>query len=257
MGSHLSPAIIGLLVFAATFGGALVGIWLRQRLPAHHLDADSQSTVKVGIGLIATMTALVLGLVTASAKSSYDTLDSAVKQSAAEVLSLDRILARYGPEAQPVREALRTAVAFGVERNWPQAAGSKPVMQPTAPAQPAEQLMRQIRALPETSDEQIWLKSRALEAGENLLNVRWAMVSAIGPSVPVPFLIVLVFWLLVTFSSFGLFAPRNGTVIAVLLVCAMSVASAIFLILEMDGPFAGLIRISPKPMLYALSQVAQ
>lgn len=257
MGSHLSPAIIGLLVFAATFGGALVGIWLRQRLPAHHLDADSQSTVKVGIGLIATMTALVLGLVTASAKSSYDTLDSAVKQSAAEVLSLDRILARYGPEAQPVREALRTAVAFGVERNWPQAAGSKPVMQPTAPAQPAEQLMRQIRALPETSDEQVWLKSRALEAGENLLNVRWAMVSAIGPSVPVPFLIVLVFWLLVTFSSFGLFAPRNGTVIAVLLVCAMSVASAIFLILEMDGPFAGLIRISPKPMLYALSQVAQ
>jgi hypothetical protein len=253
----MSPALIGLLVFAATFGGALGGIWLRQRLPAHHTDADSQSTVKVGIGLIATMTALVLGLVTASAKSSYDTLDLAVKNSAAEVLSLDRILARYGPEGQPVREALRAAVAFGIEKNWPENAGSRPMMHPTGPARPAEELMRQIRALPETNDEQGWLKSHALEAGEDLLNVRWAMVSAIGPSVPVPFLIVLVFWLLVTFSSFGLFAPRNGTVIAVLLVCALSVASAIFLILEMDGPFAGLIRISPKPMLYALSQIAQ
>ena len=253
----MSPALIGLLVFAATFGGALGGIWLRHRLPVHHTYADSQSTVKVGIGLIATMTALVLGLVTASAKSSYDTLDLAVKNSAAEVLSLDRILARYGPEGQPVREALRAAVAFGIEKNWPENAGSRPMMHPTGPARPAEELMRQIRALPETNDEQGWLKSHALEAGEDLLNVRWAMVSAIGPSVPVPFLIVLVFWLLVTFSSFGLFAPRNGTVIAVLLVCALSVASAIFLILEMDGPFAGLIRISPKPMLYALSQIAQ
>jgi hypothetical protein len=253
----MSPALIGLLVFAATFGGALGGIWLRQRLPAHHTDADSQSTVKVGIGLIATMTALVLGLVTASAKSSYDTLDLAVKHSAAEVLSLDRILARYGPEGQPVREALRAAVAFGIEKNWPENAGSRPMMHPSGPAPPAEELMRQIRALPETNDEQGWLKSHALEAGEDLLNVRWAMVSSIGPSVPVPFLVVLVFWLLVTFSSFGLFAPRNGTVIAVLLVCALSVASAIFLILEMDGPFAGLIRISPKPMLYALSQIAQ
>ena len=78
----MNPTIVGLIVFTCTFGGALLGMWLRTTLPEHHCDAESRDTVKVGIGLIATMTALVLGLVTASAKSSFDTVDTAVKHTA-------------------------------------------------------------------------------------------------------------------------------------------------------------------------------
>ena len=116
----MTPTLIGLLVFVCTFGGALVGLWLRSALPDHHLSPDSKDTVKVGIGLIATMTALVLGLVTASAKSSFDALNTAVQHTAADVLALDRTRARYGPESKAVREALAHAVAQRLELTWPQ-----------------------------------------------------------------------------------------------------------------------------------------
>jgi hypothetical protein len=94
----MSPSIVGVIVFACTLGGSLAGFWLRARLPERHLDDASRDTVKVGIGLVATMTALVLGLVTASAKSSFDAADTAVKHTAMDLLTLDRLLARYGPE---------------------------------------------------------------------------------------------------------------------------------------------------------------
>ena len=253
----MNPLIVGVLVFAFTFGGALAGIWLHSRLPEQHLNSGSQATVNIGIGLIATMTALVLGLVTASAKSSFDTLDAAVKESAAEVLTLDRTLARYGPESEPVRTALRAAVLAGRENAWPGSTLGTPVTPVAhAPSGP-ERVVQHIRELPALNDDQRWLKSRALDLGERLLEARWAMFSSIGSSIPVPFLIVLAFWLTMIFFSFGLFAPKNTTVISILLVCALSVASAIFLILEMDGPFSGVIRISPEPLDFALAQMSQ
>ena len=253
----MTPVSIGILVFAVTFTGALAGLWLRGVLPAHQLNSESQATVKLGIGLVATMTALVLGLVTASAKNSYDELDGAVKHTAADLLSLDRVLARYGPESEPVREALRSAVVGTIMKSWPQATSDPATLKLGNSPRTGEGVVQLIRALPDQDAEKGWLKARALDIGERLLDVRWVVISSIGTSVPVPFLVVLVFWLVVIFISFGLFAPRNGTVIAVLFVCALSVASAIFLILEMDGPFSGLIRISPDPMNYALSQMAQ
>jgi hypothetical protein len=99
----MNPTIIGMITLTCTFGGALLGMWLRKTLPGHHFDAESRDTVKVGVGLIATMTALVLGLVTASAKSSFDEVDTAVKQTAINILALDRLLAATGPK--PVRFA--------------------------------------------------------------------------------------------------------------------------------------------------------
>src|SRR5262249_42709210 len=116
----MTPTVIGTLVFLCTFGGALGGLWLRAALPDHHLSNDSKDTVKVGIGLIATMTALVLGLVTASAKSAFDALNTAVQHTAADVLALDRTLARYGPESKAVRETLAQVIAQRLEMTWPQ-----------------------------------------------------------------------------------------------------------------------------------------
>ena len=251
----MNPMTIGILVFAVTFGGALAGIWLHTRLPESHLSADSQATVKVGIGLIATMTALVLGLITASAKNSFDTLDAAVKQSAAEVLTLDRMLARYGPESAPARVELRKTITTTRNKAWPDSALEANVAQIAAAPASAERVVAHIRALPEQDDDQRWLKGRAMDVSEQLLETRWLIFSTIGSSVPVPFLVVLMFWLTLIFVSFGLFAPKNGTVISILFVCAVSVASAIFMILEMDGPFGGVIRISPEPLDFALSQL--
>jgi hypothetical protein len=89
------------------------------------------------------------------------------------------------------------------------------------------------------------------------MQTRWLTLGGLGASVPVLFLVVVVFWLTIILGSFGLLARRNATVVVVLFLCAVSVAGSIFLILEMDQPFEGLMKISSAPLRYALSQLGQ
>jgi len=253
----MNPTIVGLIVFTCTFAGALLGMWLRTVLPEHHFNAESRDTVKVGVGLIATMTALVLGLVTASAKSSFDNVNTAVKQTAVDILTLDRILARYGPETREIRGTLQQVVANRTDMIWPQGSSQLAQLDPLGVAATVEGLGDQIRALTPRDDSQRSLQSRAQDLFEALLRARWIMFGGGGTSVPLPFLVVLLFWLTLTFASFGLFAPRNAMVIGVLFVCALSVGGAVFLIAEMDGPFDGLLKASAEPMHYALAHLNQ
>ncbi|HPR02773.1 MAG TPA: DUF4239 domain-containing protein [Deltaproteobacteria bacterium] len=253
----MKPTAIGILVFACTLGGALAGICLNSVLQEHHLSEDSKDTVKVGIGLIAMMTALVLGLITASAKSSFDTIDQEIRHTAAQVLTLDRVLARYGPETKEIREVLYHLVERRVEMTWPQK--SSQAAEPGVPVvQDLEAAMSLIRGLSPQNDAQHWLQSRALGLGETVQEARWVVfTTSVGTSVPAPFLFILLFWLTIIFVSFGLFAPKNSIVITVLLFCALSVAGAVFLILEMGSPFEGLMKISPDALRFALSHMNQ
>lgn len=232
-------------------------MWLRGRLPQHHLDADSKDTIKVGIGFIATMTALVLGLVTASAKSSFDAMDAAVKDTAIQVLTLDRTLAQYGPGAAPIRQGLQKAIGARIQMLWPKGSSGAVELDPMhsgAGAQ-GEALADAIRGLQPNSDLQRAMKSRAMDLAEGLLQTRWLALGGTEHSVPMPFLLILLFWIAIIFSSFGLFAPRNPMVIAVNFLCAVSVGSALFLILEMDSPFGGLLRVSPDPWQFAYAHL--
>ena len=251
----MDPTVISMVVFGCTFAGVLAGMRLSAALPEHHLSSESKDTVKLGIGLIATMTALVLGLVTASAKGSFDALNKEVKQSAVDVLKLDWTLARYGPESKEIREALHDGLEKRLEITWAQKSSRAERLLDMDVARGAEGVVDRIRGLSPRNDDQRSLRSHALDLGEALLEARWVVVSNLGTSVPVPFLVVVVFWLTVIFTSFGMFAPRNATTIAALFVCALSVACAIFLILEMDSPFDGLIMISPDPLRYACSRI--
>lgn len=255
----MNPTLVGTIVFACTFGGALLGMGLRTLLPAHHLDKESRDTVNIGIALVATMTALVLGLVTASAKSSFDAVDAAVKQTAIEILTLDRVLARYGPDASEVRKTLKETVGNRIDRIWPKNASEAVDLDPihSGSASGAEGLADAINGLRPRDGTERALQSRADELCEELLQARWLVHGGRPTSVPWPFLLVLMFWLTIIFVSFGLFAPRNATVLAVLLVCALSVSSAVFLVLEMDSPFGGLLRVSADPMRYAYSHLDQ
>ena len=248
---------IASVVFACLFGSALLGMFLRGSLPADHLSADSKDVVKLAMGLVATMAALVLGLLTASAKSSFDTQNSEVQQSAAQIILLDRTLAQYGPETRDVRELLRRAVAFRLALTWPEdGSGTR---RSTAPRRhrPSRSSRTSIRALAPQNDAQRALQSRALQITDDLLETRWLIFAQAGNSLPVPFLVVLVFWLAVLFASFGLFAPRNATVIAALLLCALAVSGSTFLILEMSQPLGGLLKISSAPLRYALAHLGQ
>jgi hypothetical protein len=253
----MSPIAIALVVFVCAFGGALVGMWLRDALPEPHLSADSKEVIGLGIGMIATMTALILGLMTASAKSAFDAKDAAVKHVAVTVLGLDRMLADYGPETKQIREILRQAVAARVETTWPEDAskGAK-VDYPAGPAA-VEGIAKQIADLSPQNPAQTWFQSRALDLSGDVLETRFTVFGDNGSSVSSAFLVVVVFWLTVIFGSFGLRAPRNATVIAVLIVCALSVAASVFLIMEMDTPFDGLMKISSAPLRFTLSHLGQ
>jgi hypothetical protein len=253
----VNPILVGIVVFACTFCGALAGMLLRRALPSNHLDEASKETIKLGIGLIATMTALVLGLVTASAKSSFDEVTAAIKHAAADVLALDRTLARYGPQADDVRAHMRASMAQRLEMMWPTDRSRSSELDSSAAPRDIETVAARIRGLRPQTDEQRWLQSRALHLGESLFQRRSLIVAGTGSSVPLPFLVILLFWLTITFASFGLFAPGNATVVSVLLVCALSVAGAVFLVLELDGPFQGLIKVSGEPLRFAVSRLGQ
>ena len=252
----MNPTIAGLIVFACTFAGALFGFWLQTRVQ-HHLDADSRDAVKTGIGLVSTMTALILGLVTASAKSSFDEVNLAVESGARDVLTLDRLLARYGPETRELREDFKDAVERRIDMVWPQGSSRPAQLDPSRLSSDAEGLAERIRALTPRDESQRWLQARAGEAAEKLLQARWVAFADSEASVPGPFLGVMLFWLTITFVSFGLLATRNATVVTVLFVCAVSVGSALFLILEMDGPFQGLLSVSGDPLRFAYAHINQ
>lgn len=247
------PLAVGFLVFACTFGGFLAGMAMGNRLPDNHRSKDSRDTIHTGIALIATMTALVLGLITASAKESFDTVDKTVRRAAADILVIDRELARYGPETAPIRMTLRLAVEHKILAIWRRDAIGVLNLDSHVENTDVESLASEIRSLVPATDEQTWLRAKAIERTEALLEIRYQVLGRFTSSVPMPFLGILVFWLTVTFTSFGLFAPRNRTVVAVLFVCTLSVAAAVFLVLELDGPFHGLIAVKPQPLELALA----
>jgi hypothetical protein len=251
----LSASLIAVITFICVFGTALIGAFVRDRLPAPHLSKESQDVVRLGMGLVATMTALLLGLVTASARSVFDAQDAAIKNSAINVLTLDRHLARYGDETKSTRELLKAALKFRLESTWP-SEGPDRGYGAAMTTQSVEAIENQIVSLVPATDGQRWFKTEALKLAEEVLKTRWRLLGSTG-AIPRAFLMVVVFWLSVTFASFGLYAPRNATVIAVLFMAAVSVALALFLIVELDGPFDGLIKVSSAPVRFALENLGQ
>jgi len=251
-----------ILTFVCTLAAALVGTFIRNALPPAHVSKESQDVIRLGMGLVATMTALLLGLVTAAAKGSFDSQDLAIKNVAGGILTLDRLLARYGPETQPTRDLLRRTVAARIETMWPsgKSADARSPLGDTASVsktgQAAEEIENEILQLSPQNESQRWFRSEALKLTAEVLRTRWRLLSA-GGAVPKQFLIVVIFWLSMTFASFGLSAPRNATVMTVFVISTLSVAAAVFLIFELDGPFEGIIRISSGPMRFALANLGR
>jgi hypothetical protein len=222
-------------------------------LPAHHLTAESKDLVKLGMGLVGTMAALVLGLLVASAKGSYDTQSSEVVQMSANLMLLDRTLAHYGPETKEVRDLLRMAASRMHDQIW--STSGPATADPKAAG--GEVLYDKLQALSPQNDLQRSAQAQALSFGVAIGQTRWLLFEQRGSSLSWPLLVVVVFWLSIIFVSFGVFAPPNGTVVATLLVCALSVSGALYLVLELDQPFSGLIRISDAPLRNAIARLGQ
>ncbi len=253
----MSPVAIALVVLACVFGGALFGMFLSTILPEHHLSEASKDVVKLVTGLIATLAALVLGLLVASAKTSFDTANEGFRQSAAKVILLDRILAQYGSETRDVRESLRKGFAERIDQLFPKDRSQRATLGAAEGTAAVEGFVQKLRALSPQTEAQRALQSHALEIIDLIAQARWMEIEEEGNNIPTPFLVVLVLWLAVMFASFGLFAPRNAIAIAVLFLGALSLSGAIFLIEELNDPLGGIISISRAPMDRALGHIGK
>jgi hypothetical protein len=249
----MNMVLIALILFVVLVGAALLGRRVRRYLPEDHLSADSRDSVKLAMGLVATMTALVLGLLVSSAKDGYDTKRSVVIQMAAKVAFLDRVLALYGPETAEARGDLRAAVTDAVRHIWPTDQSGPAELAPNQQA--GDALYVGIQRLSPHDDTQRALKAQVATLMVDLGQLRSLLVAQSIPSISKPMLIILVSWLVVIFFGFSLVAPPNATTTLALVASAFSVACAIFLILELDHPFGGLIHIPSEPIVNVLTHL--
>jgi hypothetical protein len=242
-----------LIAFAFIFGGALIGVGLRKALPERHLAEDTKDVVRLGTGLIGTISALVLGLLIASASGSYQTQSGHVQRMAADIILLDTLLAQYGPEAQPARELMRPAVGLIVERIWRENGSASATQAPFHASAAGEAAFAKIQQLPAQSEDQRLLKSQAVELVIDITQTRLLLLEGAGSSIPTPFLAVLVFWLSMIFASFGLFSRLTPVAAGALFIAALSASGAIYLIVELGQPFSGFMQISSAPLRNALA----
>jgi len=254
----MSSLAISGIVFACITGGIILGMILRAFMPEKHLSAETKGIVNLGIGLIGTMTALVLGLLIASAKSSFDAQRNGLAQLSGNVIFMDRALAHYGPESKEARDMLHASVTDMLQSTWPEEnpdPGQR--KERSATEGKYEGLYEKIQGLKPKDEAQRAFQAQAMKTMGDMAQARWLLFSQRGNSIPTPFLVVMVAWLVLIMMSFSMFAPPNATVFITLLICALAVSSAIFLVLELDRPFDGMLRISSEPIRNALTQLGK
>ena len=236
----------------------LIGMFLRSVLPEHHLSDESKDAVKLGIGMIATLAALVLGLLIASAKGHFDTMNSGLTRTGSKIILLDRTMAHYGPETKEARDLLRLSVASAIDQLWPKERTQHKEYKDFNPKTGLKELQERLWQLSPKNETQRYLQSQALQISGSIAEIRWLLTEQQEQSsLPMPFFVMLVFWLVIIFFSFGMLSPPNSTVITVLLVCSLSAAGALYMILELDHPYGGFIEISSTPLRNALTYLSQ
>jgi hypothetical protein len=228
----LNPLIIGFVVFAVILAGAFAGWVLRRRLRPQHLTDETKSLVSVSMAVVATVSALVLGLLISNANSSFIALGGQVTTVSAQILRLDQMLRRYGPDTNPARQALRQYAESKAVDLFPDDPADVKLDNPTTYEwlQQLEDLMLALK--PPNPRDQWWL-GQALTLASKIDETRWLLAQQVGQGTPKAFLALLVFWLTLLFASFGLFAPRNLISGVTLTLCALAVAGAIGMILEL------------------------
>ncbi len=253
----MSGTAIALATTGCIFGGTLIGLALRKIIPKHHLTDDSKDAVKVGAGMISMMAALVLGLLVSSAKSKFDSTNTAITEGGAKIILMDRALASYGPETAEVRKHLRRSVAAMIELLWPEELAPDSDLSMFERGVAMEKMLARLRELKPETDAQRAVLQEAQNLGQDLLFIRWLQVEQAQTGLPLTFLVILLFWLTMLYMSFGLFAPRNATVLTVMFIGALSLATAMFLIVEMNHPMGGAIKVSSGPMRKALEHLGR
>jgi hypothetical protein len=252
----MSSLTIAAIVSGCVFSGSLLGMWLSYCLPEHHRSAESRDAVKLATGMLSVLAALVLGLLIASVKNSFDNTDSEIRHFAATLILLNQTLADYGPETAEARQMLRSYTVHALADNWPEKGATPIRMEDVEAGKLLDGVRNAVLGLSGGDPRRAALRAEAASLAEDALKTRWLLIERAGSSIQTLFLEILIIWITLIFISFGYNAPRNATVTATFILSAAALAGCIFLIVEMDSPFEGLITVSSTPMHDALSHMS-
>lgn len=250
----MSPVVIATIAFALILTGTITGALIRSKLPEPHLTGDSKEVIRLATALVGTLTAVVLALLFAATRTSYEHTSGYVSRIAADISELDEILRDYGPEAIPVRQRLRTEIGPLIDSIWQEEAhkaGRATRFQGSHDAS-ATYLLRQLQP---KNPVQASLQARALAVATDIAQTRLALSAQPPDSVSHPFIIVLVLWLTFIFTTFSMSAKPNPTLTIVLGVCVLSSSAAVYLILELGQPFDGLMQVPHETLRGALRPI--
>lgn len=245
------PIILGIV-----FSGALLGMLIGRLLPPQSATSETKAGVSVSMAVVGTLSALVLGLLMSNAISTFNARNAEVARLSADIIQVNRLLRRYGPEADVARGTLRRYTAIRLDDLFPTGTGKKPKLDDPAAVNVLERLQDQILSLKLADGRHRWLSSQAVQIAADLSEIRWLLVAQEKTSIPLPALILIVFWLTLLFTSFGLFAPRNITMTIALFLCALVASSALAMVVELYTPFIGTVRLSDAPMRYAIEMIS-
>ena len=248
----MSAPLTAFVILVCMLCGMALGSYLRLVLPDDHTRADSKDILMTSAGMMATLIALIIGLLVTSAKGNYDNTTLGITQTGAKIISLDYYLSNYGPDAKVEQELVRQATASAIERVWPNESTQGADLTKMEAATGMTDVYSKIRELSPQNDSQKYLKTQALQISADMMQSRWMLIEQSQTNLPRIFLVVLTFWLTVLFAQFGLLAPRNLTAKSALFICALSVSGAIYLILELNNPLEGTIKVSSAPLHKAL-----
>jgi len=253
----MSSLLVATIVFGCAFGGGLVGIVLHHKLPECRQEDDSRDVVKLVMGLVASIFALVLGLLIYSARISFAAQESDVQQLGAGIGQLDHALAIYGPETKEARDLLREYVAGELNRIWPKDGDANVGLGPPSARDVGDELADRIASLSPKTDIQQLGKGRALQLVAQLGETRRLLAEQSSGLLSWSFLAVLVSWVTALFVGYGFLTRYNAVILTSLFVGASCVAGAFFLIVDMNRPYSGLMHISSAPVRNALDQIGR
>lgn len=245
--------VISLVIFASLMLSAFGTLLLYDKLPKRYHHEDTADVVRQIASLFVVMTSLVLGLMVNSAKNTFEEVDHNVHVFATEIILLDRTLRKYGPETDETRQHLRVYVNWAITATAPP--GDPLVMGDHVSERLLSAVGDGIDAILPSTEEQRNILQDAREEFRSVLRLRWVLLEQADGALAMPFLAMVVAWLVFVFATFGYRAPRNLVVVASLLMAAGLIAGSIYFILDMDVPFKGFIQVPDTPMRRALAEL--
>ncbi len=255
MSSFVGLIPIGVIIVAILFGSAMLAMAAAGFLPPHHLSAETKGVASLSVAVVGTMSALVVGLLISTSNASFTSKTQEVTQISTEVISLDRMLRRYGPETQDMRAMLRAYAEAKMQDLFPNGPSQRPELENGTTLARLEQLQDTILALRPAGPVQHWLQAQAVDLTGAIMAARWHLAQENTVRTPLPLLVLVMFWFVIIFVSFGLFAPRNGTAIAMIFLGSVAIGGAIRMTTELQIPFEGFVRISGAPLAHALDVI--